>query len=64
MPEAAGTLQELRDAVAAVTQRPEFDGARWGVCAQQLARGGGGGGDLVSIAADEFFVPASNTKLF
>ena len=48
--------------IDAVTSRPEFAGASFGVCAQQW--GAAAEDTIISIDADRLFVPASNTKLF
>jgi D-alanyl-D-alanine carboxypeptidase/D-alanyl-D-alanine-endopeptidase (penicillin-binding protein 4) len=54
------SLRPLRELVASVAARPEFDGARWGVCAQWR----GDSELLIERDIDSFFVPASNTKLY
>lgn len=53
-------FQAAAAAIETIIAQPQFDGARFGVCAQRR----GDPVDLVSMNADTFFTPASNTKLF
>lgn len=50
---------QLDQAIAAIVNRPEFRRGRWGIVVQTL-----GGKTLYSQAADQYFIPASNVKLF
>jgi serine-type D-Ala-D-Ala carboxypeptidase/endopeptidase (penicillin-binding protein 4) len=51
---------QLQTAIATAIDRPQFSRARWGISLQTLARG-----DLLySRDAQNYFIPASNVKLF
>ena len=50
---------QLGEAIATVTNRPQFSRGRWGILIQSLSRGE----TLYSRDAQKYFVPASNVKL-